>query len=183
MVSLISDRYNAEFHLPRICRETADMAVPILAVAFGLYIFGVTLVLYLRPHIMFGQGGDWKEFGIGRGEQRTVIPFWLFTIFWAFISYGVALVIMSQFATIATGAFPEPSISQQMPMPSITQQMPMPSITQQMPAQMPAQNFMKPVSSSLGIPNNAPGYYILQNPSSAGLPQYVYYGNEPPRIS
>lgn len=157
------------------------MAVPILAVAFGLYIFGVTLVLYLRPQMMFGQGGDWKEFGIGRGEQRTVIPFWLFAIFWAFISYGVALVIMSQFATIATGAFPEPSITQQMPaqMPA---QMPTQMPTQ-MPAQMPTQNFMKPVSSSLGIPNNAPGYYILQNASSAGLPQYVYYGTEPPRIS
>jgi len=151
------------------------MAVPILAVAFGLYIFGVTIVLYLRPHMMFGQGGDWKEFGIGRGEQRTVIPFWLFAIFWAFISYGLALVIMSQFATIATSAFPEH-------LPSITQ--PQPSIMQSQPIQMPTQpqNFMRPVSASLGIPNNAPGYYVLQNAAPSGLPQYVYYGTEPPRV-
>ena len=174
------------------------MAIPILAVAFGLYIFGISIVLYLRPALMFGQGGDWKEFGIGRGEQRTVIPFWLFSIFWAFISYGVALVIMSQFASIATGAFPEqqmPSNMQQMPsmtqqMPSMTQQMPsMPSM-QQMPTpslsiQPPTNtsNFMKPVSASLGIPNNTPGYYVLQNTGSTGLPQYVYYGTEPPRMN
>lgn len=154
------------------------MAVPILAVAFGLYIFGVTLVLYIRPQIMFGQGGDWKEFGIGRGEQHTVIPFWLFAIFWAFISYGVALVIMSQFATIATRVFPEPSISQELPLeiPVQSQMAVSPQVVQQ-------QNFMRPVSASLGIPNSKPGYYVLQNTAQSGLPQYVYYGTEPPKLS
>jgi len=157
------------------------MAVPILAVAFGIYIFGVSLVLYLRPTLMFGSGGDWKEFGIGRGDQRTVVPFWLFAIFWAFISYGVALVIMSQFASLA---FPEPhaAVPMQAPTPSMSFQPP----TVQVPtAQVPisSTNFIKPVSSSIGVPNNVPGYYVLQNTNSSGLPQYVYYGTEPPKIN
>ena len=153
------------------------MAVPILAVAFGIYIFGVSLVLYLRPTLMFGSGGDWKEFGIGRGDQRTVVPFWLFSIFWAFISYGVALVIMSQFASLA---FPEPQVAA----PSMTMQAPTPTMTVQAPpiVQAPA-NFIKPVSSSIGVPNNTPGYYVLQNTNASGLPQYVYYGTEPPRLN
>jgi hypothetical protein len=157
------------------------MAVPILAVAFGIYIFGVSLVLYLRPTLMFGSGGDWKEFGIGRGDQRTVLPFWLFAIFWAFISYGVALVIMSQFASLA---FPDPqaTVPMQAPSPSMSFQPP----TVQVPtAQVPisSTNFIKPVSSSIGVPNNVPGYYFLQNTNSSGLPQYVYYGTEPPKIN
>jgi hypothetical protein len=86
------------------------MAIPILAGAFTIYIFGIATVLFLKPKIMFGESGERKEFGIGRGERRTVFPFWLFSIFWAFISYGLALVIMSQFATIAVNAFPEPGI-------------------------------------------------------------------------
>ena len=49
------------------------MTIPILAVAFGIYILGVSIVLYLKPQIMFGKGGDWKEFGIGRGDGRTVV--------------------------------------------------------------------------------------------------------------
>jgi hypothetical protein len=33
----------------------------------------------------------------------------------------------------------------------------------------------------MGIPNSAPGYYVLQNQGQAG-PQYVYYGQTPPPL-
>jgi hypothetical protein len=161
------------------------MAIPILAVAFGIYIFGISLVLYLKPHIMFGKGGDWKEFGIGRGENRTVIPFWLFCIFWAFISYGVALVVMSQFANIANNSFPDhnPSITTQAPVYSHAPVYQQP-VQQSIQAPRPVNEFMKPVSSAFGIPGNVPGYYVLQNTGNAGAPpQYVYYGTEPPKVS
>ena len=178
------------------------MNIPILAVAFGFYIFGISLVLYVKPHIMFGKGGDWKEFGIGRGENRTVIPFWLFCIFWAFISYGVALVIMSQFAHIANSSFPDqnntvPSITtqnsvyssapQQSPIYSnVSQQNPVyqQPMQQSIQSPRPVNDFMKPVSSAFGIPGNMPGYYVLQNSGNSGAPpQYVYYGTEPPRVN
>jgi hypothetical protein len=161
---------------------------------------------------MFLPGGSWKEFGVGRGETHTVMPFWLFAIFWAFISYGVGLVIMSHFATLAINAFPESrhhgqpqpqmQMPQQMPQPQMPQpQMPqpqmqtpqpqiqapqqvfqpqMPQIQQQMSS--PAPSFMKPISSVMGINNNAPGYYVLQNSGPNGMPQYVYFGTEPPQM-
>ena len=170
------------------------MAIPILAGAFTIYIFGIATVLFVKPKIMFGETGEWKEFGIGRGERRTVFPFWLFSIFWAFISYGLALVIMSQFATIAVNAFPEPGVSQQAP--QMQTQYQQPSIQQPtqvsttLPPQQPlaatapavaAPNFIKPVSSSLGINANTPGYYILQS-NGMGDTRYIYYGTEPPKI-
>ena len=172
------------------------MSVPILAVAFSIYILGIAVILFLRPRIMFKPGGNWKEFGIGRGENYTVIPFWLFAIFWAFISYGVGLVIMSQLANIAMGAFPEhapqPQMQQaappQMQQVAPPQMQPQPQMLQQMAPQMPqqsappAENFIKPVSSMIGIPQNQPGYYVLQN-NGGPAPQYVYYGTSPPTFS
>lgn len=144
------------------------MHLPILAVAFAIYIFGIAAVLVLRPTLMFRPGGTWKEFGIGRGENHSIFPFWLFAIFWAFISYGLGLVIMSQFAILAMS--PEPG------MPSM-QQVSMPA-----PQQQAAPSFMKPVSSMMGLPSNSvPGFYVLQNVSGQ-QPQYVYYGTEPPPV-
>jgi hypothetical protein len=115
---------------------------------------------------MFQEDGRWKEFGIGRGENHSLFPFWLFAIFWAFISYGLGLVIMSQFAILAMS--PEPG------MPSIQQMAP--------PAeQQGAPSFMKPVSSMMGLQRDAvPGFYVLQNVSGQ-QPQYVYYGTDPPK--
>jgi hypothetical protein len=139
------------------------MHLPILAVAFAIYILGIALVLYFRPALMFRPGGSWKEFGIGRGENHSVFPFWLFAVFWAFISYGLGLVIMSQFAMIALSSFPEPSMQQVAP-----------------PAMQPV---ARPVSSMLGLQQNSvPGYYVLQNTSQTASPQYVYYGTEPPPV-
>jgi len=185
------------------------MSVPILALAFAIYIVGIAIVLYLRPKIMFRPGGSWKEFGVGRGEDHTVMPFWLFAIFWAFISYGLGLVVMSHFATLAMSAFPEPQqapaapngpslqipVQQQAPIQmSLPQQAPIQmSLPQQAPIQMaipqqPAQymqqapSFIRPVSSAIGINNGAPGYYVLQNTGPTNLPQYVYYGTEAPSM-
>jgi len=185
------------------------MSVPILALAFALYIVGIAIVLYIRPKIMFAPGGSWKEFGVGRGENHTVMPFWLFAIFWAFISYGLGLVAMSHFATLAMSAFPEsnqpngpslqlPNAPQLVQQPSVQMSLPQQapvqmSLPQQAPVQMSipqqtmqymqpqqAPNFIRPVSSAIGINNGAPGYYVLQNTSTSNMPQYVYYGTEPP---
>ena len=39
---------------------------------------------------MFTEEGHWKEFGIGRDERYyTWMPFWLFAIMWAIISYVI----------------------------------------------------------------------------------------------
>jgi hypothetical protein len=59
---------------------------PILATLL-LYLMGVMVVLGLRPDAMFSADGTWKEFGVG-GRGRTLLPFWLFAILWAFLSFA-----------------------------------------------------------------------------------------------
>jgi len=161
--------------------------LPILAVAFAIYILGIAFILYLRPALMFKPGGSWKEFGIGRGETHTVLPFWLFAIFWAFMSYGVALVILSQFANIANSSLPSAPVQPmyQPGMPQISQVQPMPQqpvMNQPQVVQPTAQqpNYLKPVSSMIGLQQNVPGYYVLANNTQNGNPQYIYYGTNPP---
>ena len=167
------------------------MSLPILALAFGVYIIGIAVILYLRPQIMFKPGGSWKEFGVGRGEGHTVLPFWLFAIFWAFISYGVSLVILSQFANVANHTFGIPPVYSQT-MPGTTQVYPTPQMTQQIVSQPVVQPVVsqpvvqpsvKPVSSMIGLQQNQPGYYVLANNTQTGNPQYIYYGTNPPKLS
>ena len=54
---------------------------------------GVALVLAIKPGWMFMEDGTWKEFGIGRNPvTHTWMPFWLFAVLWALISYIVVVV-------------------------------------------------------------------------------------------
>jgi len=151
--------------------------LPILAVAFGIYIFGIAIILFLRPTSMFQPGGSWKEFGIGRGDNHTIIPFWLFAIFWAFISYGVALVVLSQFANIANQSV-NPGLQQlqQLQQPQIYMGQP-----QAVQAPAAAAAVAQPISSMIGLQQNMPGYYVLSG-TSGSQPQYVYYGTAPPPV-
>ena len=57
---------------------------------------GISVILILKPELMFAKDGAWKEFGLGRNKHKyTWMPFWLFAISWAIISYVVILVIAS----------------------------------------------------------------------------------------
>jgi hypothetical protein len=60
---------------------------PILATLL-LYLMGVMVILGLRPEAMFRADGTWKEFGVG-GRDKTLVPFWLFAILWAFVSFAI----------------------------------------------------------------------------------------------
>jgi len=65
-----------------------------LVIAGLLYLTGVAIVLIIKPALMFREDGRWKEFGIGRDpEHFTYIPFWLFTIVWALLSYVIVLFV------------------------------------------------------------------------------------------
>jgi hypothetical protein len=60
-----------------------------------LYLVGISIVLAFKPLLMFSKDGNWKEFGIGRSKERyTWMPFWLFAILWAIVSYTIVLVIV-----------------------------------------------------------------------------------------
>ena len=58
---------------------------------------GISIILAIKPALMFSVDGNWKEFGIGRFQERyTWMPFWLFAIIWAIISYTIVLVIVGE---------------------------------------------------------------------------------------
>lgn len=66
----------------------------VLLFAGILYLFVIGSILVLRPQLMFTANGAWKEFGIGRNpELYTWMPFWLFAILSAIISYMFVLLI------------------------------------------------------------------------------------------
>lgn len=127
----------------------------VLWFAFGVYIIGVAVILFLRPSLMFHtSSGTWKEFGLGRStENYTVFPFWMFIFVWAVMSYAIASFISIFFSTIAAR---QPSVS------------------------LNANNLVKPISSA---PATTPGYYILESTQMPKAnPRYVYYGTNPPTI-
>ena len=60
----------------------------------------VAIVLTIKPSWMFTEDGTWKEFGIGRNPAtHTWMPFWLFAVLWALISYILVTVGYAIFAS------------------------------------------------------------------------------------
>lgn len=133
-----------------------------------LYLAGVSVVLYFKPELMFNAEGEWKEFGLGRHRDRyTWLPFWLFTILWAILSYLIVL-------TLSTSALPSS----------------LPSVEELDGDELEPENVsLKSLPSSLKKkPGNAgemkKGYYILDANETArrGIPKYIYLGPEAPNL-
>lgn len=71
-----------------------------LLIAGLLYLLGIAILLVIKPRYMFREDGRWKEFGIGRDPANfTHLPFWLFTIVWAMISYLIVLFVENPTST------------------------------------------------------------------------------------
>ena len=65
-----------------------------------LYLTGVVVVLYLKPHVMFTEDGRWKEFSLSADSNSTRFPFWLFCIVWAILSYAIVKFCFSTLPTV-----------------------------------------------------------------------------------
>lgn len=137
--------------------------------AFAIYLIGVGLVLYLRPTLMFGPGGVWREFGLSNDENCTMFPFWLFSIVWAVMSYAIASMIMIVVAGLAVenefNGLEIISENDSTPIQPVST----------------SNNYIQPknTSTNTNINNNSKaGYYVLN--SSKNEPSYVYIGKEPP---
>lgn len=117
-----------------------------------VYLFGIAIVLLIRPSYMFTPDGLWKEFGIEKGDEYTLCPFWLFCIVWAFLAY--ILVAMLEGGKNGGNS----GISGN-------------SYENNAVANHP--------SGPVELPK---GYYVLNNKASrlAGVPKYVYLGEENP---
>jgi hypothetical protein len=127
-----------------------------LFVAGLVYLTGIAVILMIKPQYMFREDGRWKEFGIGRDPRNfTYIPFWLFAIIWAIMSYVLVALLEDAF-------YGEPDI---VVSPRIN-------------------NRSRKINndSNTGPKELIPGYYMLNEGATGrnGVPRYVYLGPDEP---
>jgi len=146
-----------------------------------LYLFGISVILVLKPDIMFGKDGSWKEFGFGRNKHKyTWMPFWLFAIFWAIISYIIILIVASN--TGLAGVSNKMDIPVQVESDNI-------ALNNISPNKM---NVLDSSTLNIKQPSKAPkiknemkpGYYILDTNETMrqGIPKYIFLGPEAPNL-
>ena len=145
----------------------------VLFLALTIYLVGTTIVLYLRPSIMFHPGGTWKEFSLNPGPNHTNMPFWLFSILWAFLSYLIASFIQRMMVTIPTEG--EATDFEPIELPEPVAELPETDVGE-------GPTLPEPVSKNMGLNKTRNGYYVLntQKYSRNQVPMYVYYGDSPP---
>jgi hypothetical protein len=140
-----------------------------------LYLIGISIVLILKPELMFAKDGSWKEFGLGRTKHKyTWMPFWLFAISWAIISYVIVLVIAS-----ATGLG---GVSNNIDIPVQNNSIEPENISMKAMSPVLSETITKkPTNSSNDM---KPGYYILDVNETVkrGIPKYIYLGPEAPNL-
>jgi hypothetical protein len=143
-----------------------------------LYIIIVAIVLTLQPSIMFTADGRWKEFGIGRDPERyTWIPFWLFAILTAIVSYMIVLLIAGEGTLPGIEVMKETVITQE--------SIPIQEISKTKTTNNSLQESTPTIKKrSPTVQEMKPGYYILNAEETAkkGIPKYIYLGPEPPNL-
>ena len=140
-----------------------------------LYLMGISTILILKPELMFTKDGGWKEFGLGRSKHKyTWLPFWLFAILWAVISYIIVLVIASN-----TGLG---GVSNNIDIPVQNNSIEPENISMKAmsPILSDSMSRKKPSSSN----EMKPGYYILDANETVkrGVPKYIFLGPEAPNL-
>jgi hypothetical protein len=128
----------------------------------------------LKPDTMFSADGKWKEFGIGRSKERyTWLPFWLFAIMWAIMSYMVVLVIAShtEYGMNENSSSDMPVMNEVMMPENVTMKSLSPTPIVQSKQKLTSQDMKK-------------GYYILNTEETMkkGIPKYIYLGPEAPNL-
>jgi hypothetical protein len=126
---------------------------------------------------MFASDGKWKEFGLGRNKTtHTWLPFWLFAIIWAILSYILVLLIAG--TNILPGVEVENDIS-------VVQETIQPKNVSKNNIIQSAVSLKNSIKKSTN-PDLAmkPGYYILdtQETMKTGIPKYIYLGPEAPNL-
>ncbi len=149
-----------------------------LVVAGTLYLVVIAIVLTLKPTLMFDEEGNWKEFGIGRNPKtHTWMPFWLFAIGAALLSYILTVLGFAAFS-VPTGLKERQVKSNATSIEEIVE--------------VDEADFVRPSGSSgssgsssrirrlRGTPTELPdGYYMLNREATealGGVPKYVYLG-------
>jgi hypothetical protein len=147
-----------------------------------LYLAGIAIVMVIRPTVMFRPDGTWKEFGIGRNPAYyTWLPFWLFAIVWAILSYLLVLLLAG--ANVLPGVN---AVSNEGPvngnLSSAPISSPLEAVNEVIDLEEAPPSVRRKVVRTVN--EMKPGYYILNAEETArrGVPKYVYLGPEPPRL-
>jgi hypothetical protein len=131
-----------------------------------LYLLGISIVLMIKPTLMFSEKGIWKEFGIGRPSATyTWLPFWLFSMIWAILSYLLVLLIASHTGLAGVHTPTDVSVTTETLDPEYVSQ--------------------KTSSKKKMAPSEMKnGYYMLDSNETAkrGVPKYIYVGPEAPHM-
>jgi hypothetical protein len=135
-----------------------------LVAAGIIYLIGIAVVLAFKPSFMFTEEGVWKEFGIGRNPStHTWMPFWLFAILWALVSYIAVVLLFTIFGESGKGKGKIEVIQ---------------TLEEVGPDDMDIEVVSKPRrrARSSSLPG---GYYVLNRKATeaaGGIPKYVYLG-------
>jgi hypothetical protein len=137
-----------------------------------LYLLGISIVLMIKPQLMFSEKGIWKEFGIGRPSATyTWLPFWLFSMIWAILSYLIVLLIASH--TGLAGVHTPTDVS-------VTTETLDPEYVSQKTSSSSSSSSRKKMAPS----DMKNGYYMLDvnETGKRGVPKYIYVGPEAPHM-
>lgn len=142
-----------------------------------LYLTVISIVLILKPELMFSKDGSWKEFGLGRNKDKyTWMPFWLFAIMTAIVSYIIVLIIASNTGIGGVTNNVDVAISVESIEPENVSVKPMSPVP-----------LNKNLVGSRKRPTNLDmkqGYYILDTNETmkTGIPKYIFLGPEAPNL-
>jgi hypothetical protein len=158
-----------------------------------LYLTGVAIVMVIRPALMFRPDGTWKEFGVGRNPAYyTWLPFWLFAIVWAILSYLFVLMLASanvlpginavEHGALSPTSMSDPTVVSSREKISTAVATPMEAANDALDLEEASPAIRRKVARAVN--EMKPGYYILNAEETArkGIPKYVYLGPEPPRL-
>lgn len=160
---------------PKISSVNTEMRTLLLSGV--LYLLGISVVLLIRPTLMFTQDGTWKEFGT-ISTEHTVFPFWMFCVVWAIVSYILVLFIVGgEGGAVVTAA----AVSRAVSSPLIPTEPPEDLVTP-----LPTKTKHKKnseIHSEYG--SMKPGYYVLDKRAvkETGTPKYIYVGKAPPSVT
>jgi hypothetical protein len=145
-----------------------------LLVAGIVYLIGISIILTIKPSFMFTEEGVWKEFGIGRNPRtHSWMPFWLFAILWALISYIITTILLCIFYPQTDDS--NVSLKKQLKIIDEAYDVD----TEELKPVIPKSRRKK------GALEMADGYYILNREATeaaGGIPKYVYLGKGLPDV-
>ena len=141
-----------------------------------LYLIGISAILVWKPDVMFAKDGSWKEFGLGRNKEHyTWLPFWMFAIMWAILSYILVLTVASATGLAGVNAKTEVEVVNEVIEPENVSLKGM---------KTPA-SVMEDIKKRPSAPSDMKsGYYILDvnETMKKGIPKYIYLGPEAPNL-